>query len=138
MGGIGIDRWPDGKCLLSECHFIDISRPGIDSTDSSGAPRSRPCAHPGWKIDVVFRGVWGGVPGIAVAYFRHPSDYLWKPLRNGIPENLDLELDFSRILAGSVLRGSWIVELDADFLLGDHGTVFPGQAQLACGDRIDI
>src|SRR5882762_458378 len=48
-----------------------------------------------------------------------------------------LELGFSRILARSILRGSWIVELDSDSVLGDYRAVFPRQAEPASGDRID-
>ena len=49
-----------------------------------------------------------------------------------------MELEFSRISTGPVLRGSWIVELDADSCAGDHRVVFPGEERLASGGRSDL
>src|ERR1700730_12803959 len=48
-----------------------------------------------------------------------------------------MELEFSGILTGPVLRGSWIVQLDADSFAGNYRIVLPGEEKLAFGGRSD-
>src|SRR6267154_260511 len=49
-----------------------------------------------------------------------------------------MELEFSRILTGTILRRSWIVQLDADSCAGDYRIVLPGEEGLASRDRRDL
>jgi len=80
-GGFGSVRRPDGKCLLSECYFVDLPRPRNDLPGSYGGSAAADRASlPIVKLGVVFNTVWRGVSANAAAYFRHPPDYLWKPL----------------------------------------------------------
>ena len=86
----------------------------------------------------MFRHIWGHVSSIVAAYLRHAPDNLWEPFCNRLSGNFDLELDVSSVVARFILRRPRNVQLDADFILGVHWTVFSCQDEPASGDRIDF
>src|ERR1700722_11126172 len=113
MGRAGLTGWIDGKCVLPQCYFTDLSRTGSAANLARETQRYRPAHYAHSKIGDWLRHLRDGFFRIAFTHVDYPADHLRRPVRNRVSANFDVELVFSRIAEDPVFFRSRHVQLDA-------------------------